>query len=314
MIKNLLTILLLLFYLSAQSQLNGYFDEIKDTYEKDKQEKLTKISISIKEAQILFTSADLSKMEKASKIFQENYRELFFIYGQKLEKLSEESESKIGAYVNYLLYEAKNSFRISISDRVFAGQEKDNLISTELLKTAHQKEIDAIDFQSRAFGVINGWITENLTIPETNYNLEESFDNSFTDNFDTKYFSINDASLPENFSFNETHLNKETSTDIVYSDKIENSDNESKASVGHEYRIQIGTSILPAVKSQIDRINPTDLQVKTYKSQVYYKYTIGSFASFQEAKNYKNAFGLSKTYISEYKNGREVKFYKKDFQ
>ncbi len=313
MLKNLLTIVLLFIISSAQSQLNEYFNEIKNTYEKDKQEELTKISQKIKEAQILFISADIAKMKKASAIFQENYRELFFIYDLKLEKISKESQGKIGDYINYLLFEAKNSFRISISDRVSAGKEKDEVISSELLKTAHQNEIDAINFQSRVFGVINGWITEDLTVPVTNYSLEDNYDNSFTDNFDDKYFSVNNASLPGNYSFNRTTQNYETSTDIVYSDKIDDSDYNNKAFVGTEYRIQIGTSILPAVKSQTDRLNSTDLKVKTYKSNVYYKYTIGSFKSFQEAKNFKNAYGLSKTYITEYKNEKEVRFFMKDF-
>ena len=311
--KNILTALLLFFFLSAQSQLNEHFDDIKKTFEKDKQENILKISNNIKEAQTLFTSADNAKMEKASAIFDDNYRELFFIYEHKLEKISKESQGEIGDYINYLLFEAKNSFRISISDRVSAKKENDEVMTSELLKKAHQNEIEAIDFQSRAFGLINGWITENLTIPVTNYSLEDNYDNSFTDNFDDRYFSVNNASIPGNYSFNRATQNYETSTDIVYSDKIENSDYNNDVSVGTEYRIQIGTSILPAVKSQTDRLNSTDLKVKTYKSKVYYKYTIGSFKSFQEAKNFKNAYGLSKTYISEYKNGKEVRFFMKDF-
>ncbi len=313
MLKNLLTIVLLFIISSAQSQLNEYFNEIKNTYEKEKQEELAKISKNIIEAQILFISDDIAKMEKASAIFQENYRALFLIYERKLEKISKESEGKIGNYINYLLFEAKNSFRISISDRVSAGKEKDEVISIELLKTAHQNEIDALDFQSRAFGVINGWITEDLNIPTGNYSLEDRSDNSVTDNFDVKYFSVNNVSLQGNYSFNKSTQNYRTSTDIVYSDKIDNSDYNINVSVGNEYRIQIGTSILPAVKSQTDRLNSTDLNVKTYKSKVYYKYTIGSFKSFQEAKNFKNAYGLSKTYIAEYNNGKEVKFFMKDF-
>ena len=70
-----------------------------------------------------------------------------------------------------------------------------------------------------------------------------------------------------------------------------------------------GTSILPANDWQLKQINKTDLEVKTFKSKIYYKYTVGSFSTFQEAKNYKNAYGLSQTYIVEYNNGIEIKFY-----
>ncbi|MCF6365622.1 MAG: hypothetical protein L3J35_05405 [Bacteroidales bacterium] len=323
MIKNILTILLLLTCLSAEAQLNEHFKEIKKTFSKGKQEDLSKISKQIKEAQPLFSSADFSKNEKAAGIFQENYRKLFLLYEKKLEKISKDAEGQMGSYVDYLLNEAKNSFRMSISDRVFAGEEKEKKTANELYKSAHQNEIDAIDFQSRAFGIINGWVTEDMTIPETNYSLEEEYDNTVTENFDVKYFSVSNASLPENYSFNRVNTNSgntEVSYDVNYTDNINNSDNtytnnyNNNVSKGTEFRIQIGTSILPANDSQISRLNPTELSVKTYKSKVYYKYTIGSFATFQEAKNYKNAYGLTETYITEYKDGKEVKFYYKELQ
>jgi len=320
MIKNILTISLLLFFFTSYSQMNEHFNEIKKTFDKDKQENLNKISKQIKEAQVLFTSADFSKSEKASGIFQENYRDLFLMYENKLEKISKETEGQLGDYVNYLLKEAKNSFRMSISDRVFAKEEKEDKIAAELYKSAHQNEIKAIDFQSRAFGIINGWITEDMTVPETNYSLDEEYENTVTENFDVKYFAVNNASLPENYSFNKVNTNSdntEVSHNIDYTDKIDNTDNTdytNNVSTGTEYRIQIGTSILPANNSQISRLNPTDLSVKTYKSKVYYKYTIGNFTTFQEAKNFKNAYGLTKTYICEYRNGKEYKFYIKDFE
>ncbi len=81
----------------------------------------------------------------------------------------------------------------------------------------------------------------------------------------------------------------------------------SNNSEGIEYRIQLATSRLPASKKQIADLNPTDLEVKIYKSKVYYKYTVGSFKSKTEARNYINAFGLEKVIIVKYKNNREIK-------
>lgn len=74
-----------------------------------------------------------------------------------------------------------------------------------------------------------------------------------------------------------------------------------------EYRLQIGVSRIPASKQQIDALNPTDLEVKTYKSANFFKYTIGSFASYDEALNYRNANGLSATFVVKYKNGKEIR-------
>ncbi len=371
MIKNLLTIVLLFVFLSGQSQVNDYFDDIKKTFDKKNQKDLSKISKEIIKAQSLegaaqqaFVSGDfkkaLSKSKKISEIYKKNYRELFLIYKGKLNKLTKEIEGKNKTYIADLIQKAKKSYSEAISQRHLANKEKDSKTAYELYKSAHQNEVDAIGFQSSSFGIINGWIKEEIeVVEEENYSLENNFDNSATENFQVKQFSNDEASKPENYSFNKekqieqnlfseeelivnsTEDNNsnisgkindsggntiEVNTGYVNSDNNYNfgnsnssgyssSNNQSNySSGGTEFRIQIGTSILPANESQISRLNSTNLAVNTYKSKVYYKYTIGNFASFEEAKNYKNAYGLSKTYITKYENGREVKFYMGDSQ
>jgi hypothetical protein len=74
-----------------------------------------------------------------------------------------------------------------------------------------------------------------------------------------------------------------------------------------EFRIQIGVSRIPATKAQIALLNPTNLEVKTYKSANFYKFTIGSFATYDEALNYRNANGLSTSFVVKYKNGKEIR-------
>lgn len=76
---------------------------------------------------------------------------------------------------------------------------------------------------------------------------------------------------------------------------------------GTEYRLQIGISRIPASNAQKDAMNPTDLEVKEYKSSsVMYKYTVGSFSTEADAENYRNAYGLSKTIIVKYSDGKEI--------
>jgi hypothetical protein len=207
-------------------------------------------------------------------------------------------------------------------------------VAFELLKSAHKNEVEAIDLQSRAFAVINGWINEDFKVEKESYTYEDVYDNAITDNFKVKDFTESEMSLPDNYSFNKKVVNEvvgiqENNSNVVsnysnnsdvennysdntYSDNTRSNNISENSIDGTEFRIQIGVSILPASKSQIDKLNSTDLEVKTYKSEVYYKYTIGQFASYKEAKSYKNAYGLAKTYITEYKNGKEVKFYYKD--
>ncbi len=354
MIKNLLTIVLLFVFLSGQSQVNDYFDDIKKTFDKKNQKDLSKISKEIIKAQSLegaaqqaFVSGDfkkaLSKSKKISEIYKKNYRELFLIYKGKLNKLTKEIEGKNKTYIADLIQKAKKSYSEAISQRHLANKEKDNKTVYELYKSAHQNEVDAIGFQSSSFGIINGWIKEEIeVVEEENYSLENNFDNSATENFQVKQFSNDEASKPENYSFNkekqieqnlfseeELIVNSTEDNNSNISGKVNDSggntievntgysssNNQSNySSGGTEFRIQIGTSILPANESQISRLNSTNVAVNTYKSKVYYKYTIGNFASFEEAKNYKDAYGLSKTYITKYENGREVKFYMGDSQ
>lgn len=343
--KHLLTLFLIFFIAySSNAQMNEYFNDIKATFKIDKQKNLVGIAENIKnaetkdaDAQQKFTSGDsskgLSESKKVAKIYSENYRTLFLMYEDKLKLISKDVEGDKAEYVTYLNNEAKNSFRKSISERLEALKEDKEKLAFELLNSAHKNEQDAIDFQSRAFGVINGWIKEDFKIDHPSYKCDEVFDNSTTDNFKVKDFTETELSKPDNYTFNKAVVNTENEENVNVENslnnnsEIENSDNtniensysdntnnenSNYSTTGTEYRIQIGVSILPATESQIKRLNSTDLEVKTYKSKVYYKYTIGQFASYQEAKSYKNAYGLAKTYITEYKNGKEVKFYFKD--
>ncbi len=76
---------------------------------------------------------------------------------------------------------------------------------------------------------------------------------------------------------------------------------------GIEYRLQIGTSTLPTSPKDIAKLNSTSEPVKTYKSRVLYKYTIGSFSSEQEAIEYKQSNNLYKYIIVRYKDGKEFR-------
>ncbi len=328
----------------SNAQLNEYFNDIKATYKIDKQKELVKIASVLKDtdskysdAQQKYTSGNtkkgLSEIKKLSKIYNENYRNLFLLYENKLEALAKEAEGDKSDYINYLIEQAKNSFRIAISDGLEAKNVEKDKDAFDLYISSHKNEVDAINFQSRAFGVANGWINEDFKIEKNNYSCKDAFDNSVTDNFKVKDFTESNVSLPSNYTFNNskanvTDVNGNTSDiaeetnyndayisdegNSAYSDNTSSVSDDTGSSFGTEFRIQIGVSILPASKSQIDRLNNTNLDVKTYKSKVYYKYTIGNFSSYDEAKKYKNNNDLSKTYITEYKNGKEIKFYYKD--
>lgn len=326
MIRHLLLYILLISFFQGYSQSNEYFNDFKNIFDKDKQENISKIVNKFIEAKLiendaakLLSSGDTSKslnmIEKVSDIYESEYRVLYMMFDEKLIGLSKELEGNKKAYADNLLYDIRNSFRLSIANRLSAGVEKEEKLAYELYISAHSSEKDAINMQCRTFAIITGRINEEMKVVDVadEYTLEETFDNSVTDNFNNRSFVIRNVSFPENFNYKKT--------DIAYTDLIKDSDNQNNninpntySGQGNEYRIQIGTSIIPANESQVNRLNNTDFDVKTYKSKIYYKYTIGSFATFKEAKNYKNAYGLSDTYITEYKNNKEVKFYFRDFQ
>lgn len=308
---------------SLNAQVNKYYDNIKKTFDKKGQDELNTVSKDLKKAQNifnegekLFTSKEISKAseksKKASSIFNTNYRSLYILYNEKLTSAVKDSEGDKKAYFLKKLQDAKNYYRVSIYNRLKADEDKDSKTVYDLLLAAHKNEMLAVDELSTMFAVINGWETTDYSIQENNYNPKESYTNVNTENFNTRSFSVNDPSLENSFKFNHQMVseNKNTGTNSnvnYYNTAV-------YGTLEHEFRIQIGASILPANQSQLKRLNSTDKPVSTYKSRVYYKYTVGSFSDFQEAKNFKNAYGLTNVYIVEYKNGKEVKFYMKDYQ
>ncbi len=76
-----------------------------------------------------------------------------------------------------------------------------------------------------------------------------------------------------------------------------------------EYRVQIGTTKNPATDYELKQMNSTQMPVKVYHGDGWYKYTIGSFPSEDAAKRYVNDNNLpeNKAYIVKYRNGMEVK-------
>ncbi len=327
MIKYLLSVLFIVnvFFLNAQT--NKYFDNIKKTFDKKGQEELKNVAKalataqkSFNEAEKLFSSKEISKAvsksKKASSVFEENYRKLYMLYNDKLTSVIKDTEGKQKAYYQKKLQDAKNYYRVAIYNRLKAGEEKEDKTVYDLLTESHKNELLAIDVLSGMFAVINGWETTDYKTEEADYNPKESFVNTNTDNYKGRSFSVNDPSLESSFKINYQVTADNNNSDISSNNNTyENRSNTNiSGSTGHEYKIQIGASILPANEQQLKRLNKTDKPVSTYKSRVYYKYTIGNFSDFQEAKNFKNAYGLKNVYIVEYKNGKEVKLYMKDYQ
>ena len=326
MLKYLLYILLFISALHTDAQTNKYFDDIKNTFDKNGQKELNNISNALKTAQknfdegeILFSSGEISRAlaesKKASEIFKNNYRNLYMLYVNKLTSVINETEGIQKTYFQKKMRDAKNYYRVAIYNRLKGGEEKEKNTVFDLLKTAHKNEILAMDVLSRMFAVINAWEKTDYVVEENNYKLEEAFLNTNTNGFNTRSFSVNDSYLESSFTFNHQLV---ANNDNLTVNSNYNNNYQSNTIVynmpGHDFRIQIGASILPANEMQLKRLNKTNKSVNTYKSRIYYKYTVGRFSEFQEAKNFKNAYGLSNVYIVEYNKGKEVKFYMKDYQ
>jgi len=303
-----------------------YFDEFKNSLNKDLKENISDAEKDIKsadgfykQAESILSSKDISAglklLKKSSDIFVTAFRAVYTSFGENLANLSENTEGQKKDYADYMIYDAGNYFRKSIADRMYADKEKIESDAVDLYISAHTNEVKAVYTQCHLFAVLTGMLQDDLTIPNTEYSETEVFDNSVTDNFHNHDFTVKNVDMPEIYNYHQT--------EIVYVDPDENG-NHSNTQVydpntnvdvkGTEYRIQIGTSIIPANEIQINRLNNTDLPVKTFKSVLYYKYTIGGFKSFHEAKNFKNAYGLNNTYIVKYLDGKEVKLYLKDIQ
>ncbi|MCF6184049.1 MAG: hypothetical protein L3J56_05395 [Bacteroidales bacterium] len=337
MLRFIFSVIFIFSIFIGHSQTNKYFDDIKKTFDDKTQNELIKISKELTKAQKDFEtgkkfSADniskaISSSKKASAVFAENYRKLFMIYENKLTALIKDTDGKQKIYFEKKMQDAKNGLSSAIYNRLVAKKEKDDKKAYALLHRSHQDEISAIDDLSEIFALINGWETSNYVVEKENYNTEETYKNNNTAGFKARNFVVNDPNLENNYKFNHKQFignEKNNISNFANSNSSTNyntnknnnyySSTDSGSGKVHEFKIQIGTSILPASQAQIKRLNKTDLPVNTYKSSVYYKYTVGNFSDFQEAKNFKNAYGLTNVYIVEYRKGKEVKFYMKDYQ
>ncbi len=341
MLKQLLSILLFFPVFVSYSQTNEFFGDLKGLFETTVQADIDKAVLEIKnaeekekEAVILYesgaTSKSVSILEKSSKNFEIHYRKIFTLFDEKLSSLQKDVDENRKKYTADLLSDARNLFSMSISKRLVADNDKDDKKAYTEYISAHEDEVKAINALCHAFAVITGRIEENPVsdINAETYEIEPV--NTVTDNFVSRSFTVKSADLPSNFSFdNQTYQintegnqtgnthhsgNSDKNNSVNKNGNLNKHENNSGSSLGNEFRLQIGTSILPANETQIKNLNKTNLAVQTFKSKIYYKYTVGNFSSFQEAKNFKNAYGLSNTYIVEYNNGKEIKFYYGDTQ
>ncbi|NOZ35952.1 MAG: hypothetical protein GXO80_11715 [Chlorobi bacterium] len=337
MLRFIFSVIFIFSVFVGYSQTNKYFDDIKKTFDDKTQNELIKISKELKNAKKNFETGEkfsaeniskaLAISKKASAVFAENYRNLFMIYENKLTDLIKDADGKQKVYFEKKMQDAKNGLSSAIYDRLAAKKEKDDKKAYALLNRSHKDEISAIDDLSEIFALINGWETSNYVVEKENYKTEETYKNTHTTDYQARNFVVNDPNLENNYKFNRQFSgndNNNTSGNLANANSStnyntsRNNNNYSLTDSGrgkaHEFKIQIGTSILPASSAQIKQLNKTDLPVDVYKSKVYYKYTVGNFSDFQEAKNFKNAYGLSDTYIVEYKNGKQVKLYIHDIQ
>ncbi len=341
-------VFIFLIYVSS-AQTDEHFNELKGVFDTDIQSDIDKTLAEIKKAELgveesekLFTSGNLSKalsvIGKSSDVFESDYRDLFILFNEKVSEMQKGSDGEINEYSAYLISQAENYFRMSIAQRLTADKDKNDSTAFDEYLLSHQNEVKAIDVLSHTFAVITGRVVEEPDIPEIILPYSVSrFENSLTENFIPKSFAVKNAQLPINYDqMNNLYPQDPNYTDnqtsnpdnsgnghkTIHNNRTNNNPNNStnnnsnntnnhssESTMGHEFRIQIGISILPANEWQLKQINKTELEVKTFKSNIYYKYTIGSFSDFQEAKNYKNAYGLTDTYIVEYNKGKEIKFF-----
>jgi len=76
--------------------------------------------------------------------------------------------------------------------------------------------------------------------------------------------------------------------------------------MGTRYRIQVSAVTKPATTDDIKKMNPSPKEVQINKVGNYYKYTIGSFATPEEAEKFIKQYNL-KGFVVKYMDGKESK-------
>lgn len=266
----------------------------------DAQNEILKADAYIKNSAGDKIKKSLKAHKKAAKIYTRYYEILYNTGKEKLVELSENSETMKNSF-DSLFSEAADRYRTAGSLRLKARKKKDASEAVKLYESARKNNIGAAEIQKESFAVYfktlaNGFDSDQAKVksdtisemPETGTSVKQNY-------------------TGESGDYRKTEEVNAENENNVQSGRADNKREETAQPGEVEYRLQIAASWLPAGKEQLKEMNPTTLDVKVYKHKRLYKYTIGSFKTPEEAKHYKNAFGLKNAIVVKYKNGKEIR-------
>ncbi len=199
------------------------------------------------------------------------------------------------------LADTKHSYSVQIASAI--KPEDISYLNRRYPKTGEIREEQVGGRYKYTFGNFDSY--REASKARENCGVKGAFVIAYNDNRRLKH--ISDVLLPEEQQTYEGEVNRSQNTGRAdETDDISQNNITEESNKAVEYRVQIGTSRIPASQSQLDEMNKTDLPVKTVKKTKLYKYTIGSFDSYQEAKSFIQSHRLSDAFVVKFENGKEV--------
>lgn len=256
---------------SAQKKMNtvaNLEDLASKQKKRRKKRKLLKQAKKTKEKALKEKKSASTKYSFANKL-------VYMVYKENLEELGKKSNKDKRSEVEDMMKEAERLYKDARKKRGEATRKKDIEESYNLLAKADQLENDAISMQIQAYSIYLGW-----------FDQEEE-----------------EKTLVENKKPEKT--NKKESENKT-ENKKENTRTFDKFQERVIFKVQIAASKVPLSIKKLRAIYPSTEIINNEKDGEWYKYSVGSYKSYEEAYQAKKRMGVKGAFIVAYKDGKKV--------
>jgi len=250
----------------------------------------------------------IAKRVKASATLAESNKIVYNIYKKYLKKIGSNAAEIKRNQVKAFEKDADDYYLQAKGKREKANSTKMDIAEAyKFSLAADEAEANAIAVQIQAFGIYLDWYTvddksikSNDATNNTNYGGVTTTDNSVANPYliADNYQSPKD-SVPDNANSNKNFE--------VYKGGDANNSSISNAKKGLIFKVQIAASPVPLSIEKLRQIYPSNEILNNEMEDNLYKYSVGRFATYEQAYAYKLRMGVKGAFVIAYRDGVKIK-------
>lgn len=315
---RLIIILFILCNISAFSQ--NYFNQVEALKNELSRESLEKLDIAEhknKEADILWAEADNMYKDIQKLLMQSNYTD-----NKKEKRKKKKKAEKLANKANkkrikaYDIYEASNKIRLEIYHKKLDAIRPKNDAQIANAGLKYEKDAEQLfkEAKNRRKKINKSYTDIQLNNEMKEIKLiQQSAFNILLDAF-AVYYEWPTSTYKKQAPIHQASSSNDENELIVFDDSpdaryenIENIErNEYNIEHGIIFRVQIMAMRRQASKKELIGIYTGEQEIFEKYEDGWYKYSIGSFKSYEAAKSFCTADGIEGSFITVYKNGKRI--------